>query len=194
MNMNKQFIALTISVLTIFSAAAAGNANNGNKLQCFSGTEDGGFNGTCALLGGGCASLDTVDNDTDPNNAYAGVYVSPGLPGKPISDVKKLSFTFDGGPVAGGSPRLSIPIDVNGDGTTDAYAFIDAANCGLTSGGTVGLSCPVAFGDVLYTDWAAFVAANPTYRIGRDALAFVIVDQPFQGTVCDVQLGKATAR
>jgi len=43
-------------------------------------------------------------------------------------------------------------------------------------------------------NWAAFVSANPTYRIGADALAFVIVDQPFSGTVSNVQLGKASAK
>jgi len=189
--MKNAIAGLAFSILTAVSVAAA--SSSGNKLQCFSGTEDGGvYGGTCALTGNGCATLDTTDGN--PNGSYAGVYVSPGLPGKPIGDVKKLSFSFDGGPVTGGSPRLSIPIDENGDGTTDAYAFIDAATCGVASGGTVDLSCPVVYDNVTYANWAAFAAANPTYRIGSDALAFVIVDQPFYGTVCNVQLGKAPAK
>ena len=220
--MNNVLKAFGITLLTAISVAAA--APNGNKLQCFSGTEDGPqtydngatyyvYGGTCAIQSGGCAYLDTTsDADVTPTGDqifggnYAGVYVSPGLPGKPIADVTKLSFsyTLDGGAVAGGSPRLSIPIDENGDGLTDAYAFIDAANCnqlGQTSG-TVDLSCPVFYNSpydqnpdgTLYANWADFAAANPTYRIGKDALAFVIVDQPFKGTICDVQLGKAPAK
>ncbi len=194
-----------LSILTSISTAVAGNTTSGNKLQCFSGTEDGGFNGTCELLADGCAYLDTFDEDADPNNSYAGVYITPGLPAKPIGSVNKLSFTYvideDGSAggtagVAGGSPRFSIPIDENGDGTTEAYAFIDAANCGQigATSGTVDLSCPVAYGSTLYADWADFAANNPTFRISRDALPFVIVDQPFQGTICNVQLGKADAK
>jgi hypothetical protein len=50
------------------------SATAGNKLQCFSGTTDGGFNGTCELIENG-AILDTNDGDLDPNNNYAGVYI-----------------------------------------------------------------------------------------------------------------------
>jgi hypothetical protein len=189
----------TIAVGLLASTAMGASNTAGNKLQCFSGSEDapGTYGGTCEITSGGCATLDTI-TVAGTDGSYAGVYVYPGLPGKPISDVTRLSFSYtvDAGAVAGGSPRLSIPIDENGDGLTDGYAFIDAANCGQEgqSSGTVDLSCPVFYGDTLYANWADFAAQNPTYRIGRDALAFVIVDQPFQGTICNVQLGKAAAK
>ena len=60
--------------------------------------------------------------------------------------------------------------------------------------GTVTQSCPVFFGGTLYTNWAAFVTAHPDYRIGNDdSVAFVIADQPFRGTVTNVQLGQGEA-
>ena len=67
--------------------------------------------------------IDTTDTDTNPNNNYAGVYVGNSkLEGLLIGEVEKLSLQLHGGPVVGGSPRFSIPIDTDGDGTTEAYA------------------------------------------------------------------------
>ena len=42
-------------------------------------------------------------------------------------------------------------------------------------------------------NWAAFVAANPTYRVADDALSFIIADQPGLFTITNVQLGKGPA-
>jgi hypothetical protein len=87
---------------------------------------------------------------------------------------------------------VSIPIDTDGNGSWNSFAFIDAANCGQAGAttGTVDLTCPVFFGSTLYANWAAFASTNPTYRIATDAVAFVIADQPFRGTVSNVQLGQ----
>jgi hypothetical protein len=93
--------------------------------------------------------------------------------------------------VGGGSPRLSIPIDDNGDGKTDAYAFIDAANCGFTTDttnvghnvGTTEATCPVFYKAGSYANWDAFALANPTYTIARGTLAFVIADQIGEVTI-----------
>jgi len=173
------------------SAHAAGNGQSGNKLRCFSDDP-----ATCTEQNGSAALDSSSGGD-------AGVFISPGLPGKPVGDVNKLSFDYSCDDttgatncVTGGSPRISIPIDDNGDRNTDAYAFLDANNCGQAGApsGTVDLTCPVFYAPTLYPHWSAFVAANPTFRIARDALAFVIVDQPFTGTVSNVQLGKAAAK
>jgi hypothetical protein len=182
-------------VLSASLLGSGGTAAAAEQLRCFSGTTDGGFNGTCTLTADG-AVLNTVDGDSNPNNAYAGVYYEQTtLSGRSVEDVSDVSFAYSCANAAtncvtGGSPRLSIPIDTNADGTTEGYAFIDAANCGQTGdpSGLVDLSCPVAFGSTVYADWAAFAAANPTYRIATDALPFVIVDQPFLGSVSNVQL------
>jgi hypothetical protein len=184
------------------SENAANPATQGNKLQCFSGETDDAalYNGTCDLVQNG-AILDTNDGDLDPNNNYAGVYISnTNLDGKLLEDVNKLSFDYDGESSVGGSPRLSIPIDSDGDGDTEAYAFIDTMGCndGDPESGTLDAindsTCLVWYDNVSYENWAAFVAANPTYRIATDALAFVIVDQPGEFTITNVQLGRGSAK
>ena len=193
--MKRLLAAMTASLMVLAlagSALASSPSTSGNKLQCFSGTTDGGYGGTCTLIKNG-ATLNTTDGNT--NGSYAGVYIeNTNLGGKLLAAVNKLSFTFTGGPVVGGSPRMSIGIDENGDGTTEAYAFVDAALCGLTTGGTVGLNCPVAYGSTVYANWAAFAAANPTFKLSTDTVPFVIADQPFSGTVTNVQLGRGPAK
>lgn len=193
------FTAVAALVLAVASGALA-DSTSGNKLQCFSGSTDGGFNGTCTLTSSG-ADLNTIDNDADPNNNYAGVYVeNTNLDGKLIGNVNKLAFSYDGSSASGGSPRLSVPIDEDGDGTTEAYAFVDSLGCndGSADSGTLDAindpTCNVAYGSTVYSSWAAFASANPTFRIATDALSFVIVDQPGEFTVSNVQLGRGPAR
>ena len=177
-------------------------ATKGNKLQCFSGTtdDDALYNGTCTLIQNG-AILDTNDGDLDPNNNYAGVYIqNSNLGGKLLSDVGQLGFAYVGDEAVGGSPRLSIPIDEDGDGDTEAYAFIDTLGCndGDAESGTLDAindsTCTVAYGPAIYENWAAFVEANPTYRIADDAVTFVILDQPGEFTITDVRLGRGPAK
>lgn len=186
------------------SFAAAGNGNeNGNKFQCFSGTTDGGYNGTCAYTASGDgAVLNTVDSDADPNNAYAGVYLqNSNLAGKKLADVNKLSFSYSGTGASGGSPRFSIPIDTDGNGTWDLFAFIDTQGCndGSANVGTLDAigdaTCTVALSNgPIYANWAAFAAANPTYRIASNTVSFIIVDQPGSFTVSNIQIGKGPAK
>jgi hypothetical protein len=200
-------IAVAAAAVLLFATSvyAAPNSNslNGNKLQCFSGTMDGGYNGDCTLIQNG-AFLDNTDGDLDPNNNYSGVYIqNSNLDGKLLSDVNKLAFTYAasaGTTASGGSPRISIPIDENGDGTTEAYAFIDTLGCndGSADNGTLDAindpTCTVSYGSATYPNWAAFAAANPTYRIATDALTFIIADQPGDWTITNVQLGKGAAK
>ena len=181
---------------------------SGNKLQCFEGQGDGwGSEGTCELITNG-ASINTLDTDGNIYNNYAGVYIPSNLGGRLLSDVNKLSFSYDGSGAAGGSPRISLPIDINGDGFIDDinedgyadFAFIDTMGCndGDTNVGTLDAindpTCIVWYNNVSYDNWAAFVAANPTYRIASDRLTFIIVDAPGEFDITNVQLGKATAK
>jgi hypothetical protein len=201
--MRKFAFALAMLAITIMFASVAAAANTkGNKLQCFSGSTDfpGVYNGTC-MFQGNAAILNTVDGDTDPSNAYAGVYIeNTNLDGKLLSDVNKLSFSYSGSGATGGSPRISIPIDENGDGTYEAFAFIDTLGCntGDPNTGTLDAindpTCTVSYGSETFPNWAAFVAAHPTYRIATDQLAFVIIDQPGTFTITNVQLGKGPAK
>lgn len=199
-----RFLSILVLVLSAALLGTAGPAAAANPLLCFDGTTDtaNGDTGT-AVYGGFCtlsssgtsATLNTIVQG--PNGSYAGVYYEvSGISGDPIGTVSGLSFTYSCSSAAtcvrGGSPRISVPIDTDANGSWNSFAFIDAANCGQTgaTSGTVNLGCPVFFGGTLYANWAAFASANPTYRIATDAITFVIVDQPFLGTVSNVQLGQ----
>ena len=192
-----RFISIFALVLSAALLGSGGTAAAANPLLCFSGTTDGGFNGTCTITASG-AILNTFDGDTNPNNAYAGVYFAESsLSGEPLATVT-ASFSYAasvGTTASGGSPRLSIPIDTNGDGTTENYAFVDTLGCndGSPNNGSLSLSdatCTVAYGGGgSWVSWAAFAAANPTWKVSND-LPFVIVDQPGLWTVSNVQLGQ----
>ena len=196
-----RFVSIFALVLSAALLGSAGTAAAANPLLCFSGTTDGGFNGTCTLTASG-AILNTFDGDTNPNNAYAGVYFAESsLSGKPLAAVT-ASFTYAasaGTTASGGSPRLSIPIDTNDDGTTDNYAFVDTLGCndGSPNNGTLSLSdtsCQVSYGGDPathpgYANWALFAAAHPTWDVSS-SVPFVIVDQPGLWTVSNVQLGQ----
>ena len=112
-----------------------------------------------------------------------------------------MSFTSTGD-VAGGAPRLNIPVDNDGDKMFNYWAVLDAANCGGASGETVLVStenpeCVVYFlGSEApapsYPNWAAYAAANPTHRVaskGDNSTAFIIADgTPGDYVVEDIDL------
>ena len=138
----------------------------------------------------------TADSATIVNDAgeYGGVYSQArSQSSTALADVL-LQFRNDGGDVAGGSPRLSVPIDTDANGSTDnGYAFLDVAGCGGTTGDTTLVStqsatCAVNFQGVDYANWAAFAAAHPTYRIAPGSIPFVIADTPGSYAVQDVVL------
>ena len=181
---------------------------SGNKLQCFQGEGDEyDSNGTCELIADG-ARINTIDDDEITTNNYAGVYIPSNLGGRLLSDVNKFSFSYDGTGAAGGSPRISIPIDIDGDGTlddinSDGYAdlaFIDTMGCndGSANVGTLDAindaTCTIWYNNVSYANWSAFVLANPAYRIASNATTFIIVDAPGTFDITNVQLGRGTAK
>lgn len=158
---------------------------SGNKLQCFG-------DGECTLIPGGA----TLSNDA---GEHSGVYIPSNLIGRSLSDVNKLSFDYSGSGAAGGSPRISVPIDSNGDGTTDDHAFIDTGYCNDAGDPNVGTldaindpTCVIWYGSDSYANWAAFASANPTYRIS--GTSFIIVDQAGTFNITNVQLGKGPAK
>ena len=148
--------------------AIAGAADPNPRFFCFA--ENG---ATCDQTAKNAATLDTTAGGD------AGLY----LKGNRFSDraLSDVDFSFDyDGDIAGGAPRLSIPIDENGDGETEAYAFIDANSCGGGSAGTVSTTasnCVVYYSSGSYANWDAFAAANPDYAIAT-AVPFVIADVP----------------
>jgi hypothetical protein len=151
-------------------------------------------NGTVVITGNSA----TIALDT---NEYGGVFIKArALGNKLVGDVE-ASYTSTGD-VAGGAPRLNLPIDNDGDRMFDYWAVLDAANCGGTSGtdvvvSTENLACMVYFlgseaPAASYQNWDAYVAANPTHRIaskGDDSTPFIIADgTPGNYAVEDVDL------
>lgn len=185
-------------LLTAPSRLHDARSQTGQRLRCFDGVSEG------TIYGGKCKLFRLRDGgeinaiDDDPDGAYAGVYPSENkIKGKLLTSVHELDFSYAGGPHQGGVPRLSIPIDCvqevgetvtpypcATDGTTEHYAFIDAPGCndGDEFVGTVegddNPKCNVNYNSVDYPNWAAFMAAHPGGRIARDAVTFIIADQP----------------
>jgi hypothetical protein len=197
MNALKIVGALFASLAAIY---AADKSFKDPELQCFSGTETTapefqGYGGTCELLNGGCALLDTTE--LGPNGSFAGVYLTP-LPGKPLNAVNKMSFTYtlESGTISDFSPRFTIPIDEDRDGDTEDFAYIGAEGCNEVGEpvGSVGLDCPVFYNDVWYDNWASFAEANPTFRFATDIQPFVIAQNNFRGTICNVEFGRAAVK
>lgn len=197
--------ALLVAGLVIGTVSAAPNKNktysatvNGNKLQCFSGTNI--YGGFCEIVNGKTVSIDTTEDGN--MGSYGGVYIeNSNLGGKLLSDVNKLSFSYEGTGASGGSPRFSIPIDEDNDGKYEAFAFADSTGCtdGTAEKGTVDVindaTCTVTYGEDTYENWAEFVVANPEYRIAKDAITFVIVDSAdSKFSLSNVQLGKGPAK
>ncbi|HEV8489171.1 MAG TPA: hypothetical protein VGQ58_05235, partial [Candidatus Limnocylindrales bacterium] len=93
------------------------------------------------------------------------------------------------GDVAGGAPRLSIPIN-DGLGTADLFAFLDVANCASNTVSTDSPTCPVFLNQVYgsFASWDAFVAAHPTFKIVSGGIPFVIADQAGTYVVSDIVL------
>lgn len=206
-------VAVAVATMTLSAVAYAGpgqanaagraTAPGQNKLQCFDGTTDGGYGGVCTLNNNGAKGAATLNNtDTNPAGDYAGVYIAETtLSGQPLSKVAQLGYSYSGSSVPHpGNLSLNVPIDTDGNGSTNGYAFIDAAYCAGT-GGRVDVindaSCGIYYqGVTYYGNWAQFVMAYPLAKVATDALPFVIAERtPSEAgalwTVSNVKLGKA---
>jgi hypothetical protein len=191
-----RFLSIFAFVLSAVLLGNGGTVAAANPLLCFSGTTDGGANGTCTLIAGG-AILNTVDGDTIPDNNYAGVYYArSSISGELLSDVSNLSFTYTGTPTAG-SPRITLPIDTDNDGDTDFWLSIGAFYCNNGAGlvdPMTDTTCTLWSNEngttPLASNWAALILAHPTWTVG-DELPFLIADDPGLWTVSNVHLGEA---
>lgn len=178
------------------SSSAADPSLSGNKLQCYSEAPS-----TCTVTG----------NAVNVNSTLAGatfVWIeNSNLQGRLVTDINKLAFTYSGTGAGGGSPRLTFPVDQNGDGAYDDYVSIEWHACGLpASGGTVDLindpNCQVHTNGIdglaeFYANWAAYIAAKPTDRVatGEGYIPFIILDASEGNmTISNVQLGRGAAK
>ncbi|MEO8089665.1 MAG: hypothetical protein ABI703_05150 [Gemmatimonadales bacterium] len=101
----------------------------------------------------------------------AGVTQVPSyIKGRLLKDVVNLNFSYAGGPHQGGVPRLSIPIDEDGNGTWDNFAFMDAPGCNDGDEfvgrleGRADNTCLVNYNGVDYPNWTTF--KTPSQRTG----------------------------
>jgi hypothetical protein len=134
---------------------------------------------------------------TNNPDQYSGLYATKAAPSAKLTQVV-FKFKTDGD-VQGGAPRWSIPIDTDGDQLKNGYAFLDAANCGATVGtndakdvtnvSTSNPDCKVFYGSGDWANWAAFAADNPTYRIAKKNIPFIIADIAGDYHVYDFQFG-----
>lgn len=189
-----RIMLVVAAVFALVPAALAGNAN-GNKVQCFSGTTDGApYGGTCTLASDGSAVLTNHVLGLD----YAGLYLqNTNLDGKLLANVNQLGFAYSGTPGAG-APRISLPVDTNGNGSTELWLYVAAFYCNDGAGAVDALAdatCTLWLSDgTSYANWAALVAAHPAWRVADDNLSFVIADEPGSWTVSNVRLGRGPAR
>jgi len=197
-------LMLRMQTLTATTAAPPRHnprSQSGNQVTCFEGATDspgGGFLGVCQRF---VPTKDGAEINTfvqGQNGSYAGVTQTTNfIRGRLLTGVHNLNFSYAGGPHQGGVPRLSIPIDDASDGIDgnwDYFAFMDAPGCndgdefvGRVEGRTDS-SCLVNANGIDYPNWAAFVAATPGGRIARNAVTFIIVDQPAHYLIWRVQI------
>jgi hypothetical protein len=144
----------------------------------------------------GSVTLDTMDGVVD--GSHAGIYTNDStMYGRNLGDVSRLSFRHTGSPPTANSPRFSLPIDKDGNGAFDQWAFIHALGCNDGAGLVDAINnqiCPIQLeGAATYDNWAALVAAFPNARIARNqyvlGLVFIVADQPGIWKVDRVKLG-----
>ena len=197
-------LAFMLAMSTAASAEPLATAPGHNKLQCFDGTTEGGFGGVCTIIGHGAKGPATLDNtDSNPAGDFAGVFTNnTTMSGQLVGDVTQLSYTYTGITVPTlGDLSLNVGIDTTGDGFFDTFLFIDAANCPGVGGAVDVINdavCGIVVGSpetAFYPNWAALVAANPTWKVATDQLPFIVAERvpaepPAFWTVSDVKLGK----
>ncbi len=208
MNIKKILIGTAAGTLMFGSLAVAAfaapviTAPGQNKLQCFDGTTDGGFGGTCTLNSNGAKGSATLDNSGfNPAGDYSGVYTINSVAyGALLTDISQLSYHYSGNIAPQpGNLSYNIPIDTDGNGSTNFYAFVDAFYCPGTNGVvdiTNDSACVIYEGGVTpRANWAAFLAANPGAKVATDNFVFVIAERtPAEPsatwTVNNVKFGK----
>jgi hypothetical protein len=187
----RKSIAGLAALLTLTIAGSVSAAPNNLRTQI-------GGDGEVTITGAKSADFD-ISGDANGTD-YALVYVIGQSPEGRLLRQVDLGFTAEqGGEVQGGAPRLSIPIDKDGDGVTEVFVSIDTNACG---GGASPLAedvwvstenpdCLVYFNDSSegpYANWDALVDARPTYRVG-DRKSFIIADWgPTDVTVTGIDL------
>lgn len=141
------------------------------------------FGSADVTIGPGGVVTIVADHEDDPvwgGPEYGGIYSTSKNSGKLLAAVD-LGFT-NSGDIGGGAPRLSVPVDTNGDGRSDFYAFLSADRCGAVEGQPhrVSTENPACIVDLnngqTFANWDAFAAAYPTARVAPGDPVFIVAD------------------
>ena len=115
----------------------------------------------------------TITNDA---GEFGGIYTNSKSTKALLASVD-YGFTATG-TVAGGAPRLSIPVDSDDAGSGwDLFAFIDVNSCASGFVSTTSATCGVYIGSEFFANWDLLAAAHPTWRMASDTMPFAIADQ-----------------
>jgi hypothetical protein len=121
-------LAALVCAAILAGPAGAGTATSNTMLKFFTGGA-----GTIAWTSDGGSSTGTDNQSlelagTTQGTDYSGAYaVDATAAGTPLAH---LNASFDvKGYQGAGSPRISLPVDTNGDGSTDAWAYLSASYC-----------------------------------------------------------------
>ena len=158
--------SVLLALIASLAVAASAVAASPSKLR------SDGSTGTATITGAKSATL------TNDAGEYTYVYVISKAPyRKPLARVD-FGFTATGS-IAGGAPRLSIPVDSDDAGRGwDLFAFIDVNSCGGSGTvSTTSATCGVYIGSEYFANWDALAAAHPTWRMANDTSPFAIADQ-----------------
>ena len=176
--MKRLFAAMTAALMmvalvssTAFAAAGGNAGGNSSTLKCFTGGA-----ATCTIAAGGTVTLANITVDyTD----YAGVYINSKSTSNKLIGTVSFSFNYDPTAYSSGNPRFSIPIN-DGLGTPGLYAFLDGPYCGNTGVVDTALATCAVYLNTgqWFANWAAFVAADPTYRVSSGGIPFIVADWP----------------
>jgi hypothetical protein len=198
------FLATLVGVVVMAAAASAAppaTPPSGDMLKFF-----GGGAGTIVWTSAGGSS--TEDNQalqlsgTTAGADYAGAYAINATSGGTLLSEFNASFDVKGYEGAG-SPRISLPVDVNGDSTTDLWAYLSSSYCTARTdagagfdhvnfqnpGCTIYTSAPGivlhgladavhAQGTISY-EWGGFIfdARDAGWRVATDQQPFLILDE-----------------
>jgi hypothetical protein len=156
-----------------------------NKLKCFDGPSEGEpQGGSCTMVGRGAMGPAILDvSSTDPDGDSAGVYYQEGsIYGATLDSIRQLGFHYiaNDDEILPGNLSLNIPIDEDGDGSYEAYAFIDVYYCPGTDGVVDAINdeeCVIYYNGLPYENWDALVEAFPDALVATDAFAFVVAER-----------------
>lgn len=178
----KRLLTLLLVALAMPAAAFAAT-ESGNSLRPF-GT------GTVTNEGGAI----TLTNDA---GEYSGVYLPGWLRGGPaLDEISSLSFEVSG-QLNASSPRVSLPIDIDCDGDTEAWAYLSAFYC-LRPQTYPWQPVNFLYDCQIYTSLggphvgiAGLAAAYPDARVATDNYVFIVLDDsPATAGIRNVSIGR----